>query len=36
MYENLAIGSQFGVFSTWMNGIYDVYLGWRRESSYET
>ena len=36
MYENLAIGSQFGVFSTWMNGIYDVYLGERRESSYET
>lgn len=36
MYENLAIGSQFGVFSTWMNGIYDVYLGKRRESSYET
>lgn len=36
MYENLAIGSQFGVFSTWMNGIYDVYLGARRESSYET
>lgn len=36
MYENLAIGSQFGVFSTWMNGIYDVYLGQRRESSYET
>lgn len=36
MYENLAIGSQFGVFSTWMNGIYDVYLGNRRESSYET
>ena len=27
MYENLAIGSQFGVFSTWMNGIYDVYNG---------
>lgn len=36
MYENLALGSQFGVFSTWMNGIYDVYLGKRRESSYET
>lgn len=36
MYENLALGSQFGVFSTWMNGIYDVYLGERRESSYET
>ena len=36
MYENLAIGSQFGVFSTWMNGIYDVYLGNRRVSSYET
>lgn len=36
MYENLAIGSQLGVFSTWMNGIYDVYLGQRRESSYET
>lgn len=36
MYENLAIGSQFGAFSTWMNGIYDVYLGKRRESSYET
>lgn len=36
MYENLAIGSQFGVFSTWMNGIYDVYLGKRRVSSYET
>ena len=36
MYENLAVGSQFGVFSTWMNGIYDVYLGKRRESSYET
>lgn len=36
MYENLALGSQLGVFSTWMNGIYDVYLGKRRESSYET
>lgn len=36
MYENLALGSQFGVFSTWMNGICDVYLGKRRESSYET
>lgn len=36
MYENLALGSQFSVFSTWMNGIYDVYLGKRRESSYET
>lgn len=35
MYENTAIGSQFGVFSTWMNGIYDVYFGKRRESSYQ-
>ena len=35
-YEHLAIGSQFGVFSTWMNGIYDVYFGKRRESSFET
>ena len=32
----MAIGSQFGVFSTWMNGIYDVYFGKRRESSFET
>lgn len=36
MYENRAIGSQLGVFSTWMNGIYDVYLGKRRVSEYET
>jgi hypothetical protein len=35
-YENLALGSQLGVFSTWMNGIYDVWLGRRRTSSYET
>lgn len=35
MYENMAIGSQFGVFSTWMNGLVDVYLGKRRESSYQ-
>lgn len=35
MYENMAIGSQFGVFSTWMNGIVDVYFGKRRESSYQ-
>jgi hypothetical protein len=34
MYENMAIGSQFGVFSTWLNGIYDVYFGKRHESSY--
>lgn len=35
MYEFSAIGSQFGVFSTWMNGIYDVYFGKRRASSYQ-
>jgi hypothetical protein len=35
MYENTLIGSQFGVFSTWMNGIYDVYFGKRRESTYQ-
>jgi len=34
MYEHLALGSQFGYFSTWMNGIYDVYFGKRHESSY--
>jgi hypothetical protein len=32
----MALGSQLGVFSTWMNGIYDVWLGRRRTSSYET
>ena len=36
MGENTALGSQFLVFSTWMNGIYDVYFGKQRESSYET
>lgn len=35
-YEHMAIGSQLGVFSTWMNGIYDVYFGRKRESSFET
>ena len=35
MYEHLALGSQFGYFSTWMNGIYDVYFGKRHESSYQ-
>lgn len=35
MYEHLAIGSQLGYFSTWMNGIYDVYFGKRHESSYQ-
>jgi hypothetical protein len=30
------LGHQFAVFSTWMNGIWDVYFGQRRESSYET
>lgn len=35
-YEKNIIGQQFAVFSTWMNGIYDVYFGKRRESSYET
>ena len=34
MYENMALGSQLGIFSTWMNGIFDVYFGKRRESSY--
>lgn len=36
MYEFYAVGSQFLPFSTWMNGIYDVYFGKQRESSYET
>lgn len=35
-HEEMAIGQISGVFSTWMNGIYDVYLGKRRESSFET
>lgn len=35
-YEEMAIGQMSGIYSTWMNGIYDVYLGKRRESSYET
>lgn len=35
-YEQMFIGHQFMVFSTWMNGIWDVYFGKRRESSYET
>ena len=35
-HEEMAIGQISGVYSTWMNGIYDVYLGRRRESSYET
>lgn len=34
-YEHLALGSQFGAFSTWMNGIYDVYFGKRHASSYQ-
>jgi len=24
-YENVALGRNFGVFSTWMNGIVEVY-----------
>lgn len=35
-YEQMFLGHQFAVFSTWMNGIWDVYFGQRRESSYET
>lgn len=35
-YEHIFLGHQFLVFSTWMNGIWDVYFGKRRESSYET
>ena len=35
-YEHTFLGQQFLVFSTWMNGIWDVYFGKRRESSYLT
>lgn len=35
-FEEMAIGQVSGVYATWMNGIYDVYFGRRRESSYET
>ena len=35
-FEEMAIGQISGVYATWMNGIYDVYFGRRRESSYET
>lgn len=35
-YEHHIIGQQLAYFSTWMNGIWDVYFGQRRESSYET
>lgn len=35
-YEQMFLGHQFAVFSTWMNGIWDVYFGKRRVSSYET
>lgn len=35
-YERMFVGHQLGAFSTWMNGIFDVYFGKRRESSYET
>lgn len=35
-YEHHILGQQLAYFSTWMNGIWDVYFGQRRESSYET
>ena len=35
-YEHMFLGQQLAIFSTWMNGIWDVYFGQRRESSYET
>lgn len=35
-YEHMFLGQQFAAFSTWMNGIWDVYFGKRRESSHLT
>ena len=35
-YENVALGRNFGVFSTWMNGIVDVYAKKRQISSSES
>lgn len=35
-YENMAVGRQLGIFSTWMNGIVDVYAKKRQISQSET